>query len=159
MFHALLLAPESFDGRAADAPVTAGGVAVADAIFLPQFAAGLPFFVRARAMVQDLNTQHAPAAVNPEGGNMNTTQPAATFTRSVYRDFALFALAAVGVGLAISLTLATAIVLAAPDDAAPARHERAAAGPRVQRTQFAQNATDSLQPPRAKAPAAGRSPS
>ena len=45
---------------------------------------------------------------------MNATQ-ATSFTRSVYRDFALFALAAVSVGVAVSMVLATAIVLMAPD--------------------------------------------
>ncbi len=43
---------------------------------------------------------------------MNASQGSSTFTRSVYRDFALFTLAAIGVGIAVSLALATAIVLA-----------------------------------------------
>ena len=55
---------------------------------------------------------------------MNTTQ-ASTFTRSVYRDFALFALAAISVGVAVSMVLATAIVLIAPDSM------RTAEGPRI----------------------------
>lgn len=45
---------------------------------------------------------------------MNTTQNTASFNRSIYRDFALFTLAAIGVGLAVSLALATAIVLSTP---------------------------------------------
>ena len=45
---------------------------------------------------------------------MNATPDTASFNRSIYRDFAWFALAAIGVGLAASLTLATAIVLSAP---------------------------------------------
>lgn len=45
---------------------------------------------------------------------MNTTSDTASFNRSIYRDFAFFTLAAIGVGLAVSLTLATAIVLSAP---------------------------------------------
>ena len=46
---------------------------------------------------------------------MNATS--ATFSRSVYRDLALFALAAIGVGIAVSLVLATLIVLTAPEPA------------------------------------------
>ena len=46
---------------------------------------------------------------------MNQAANTAGFHRSIYRDFALFALAAIGVGLAVSLTLATAIVLSAPN--------------------------------------------
>ncbi len=89
---------------------------------------------------------------------MNTSKPAATFNRSVYRDFALFALAAVGVGLAISLTLATAVVLAAPDDAGTVKPERAAAGPRLQRTQVARGSgADSLQHAPVAAQIPGRS--
>jgi hypothetical protein len=71
---------------------------------------------------------------------MNTMQASTTFNRSVYRDFALFALAAVGVGLAVSLTLATAVVLAAPDSAPAAstdKTERAAEGPKAYRTRLA----------------------
>ena len=45
---------------------------------------------------------------------MNTSSNTASFNRAIYRDFAWFALAAIGVGLAVSLTLATAIVLSAP---------------------------------------------
>jgi len=45
---------------------------------------------------------------------MSTLQQNAAFNRSIYRDFSLFALAAIGVGLAASLTLATAIVLVSP---------------------------------------------
>ena len=55
---------------------------------------------------------------------MNAAQTS-TFTRSVYRDFALFALAAVSVGVAVSMVLATAIVLMAPDSM------RTAEGPRI----------------------------
>ena len=46
---------------------------------------------------------------------MNELPNTAIFNRSIYRDFALFALAAIGVGLAVSLTLATAIVLSTPN--------------------------------------------
>lgn len=46
---------------------------------------------------------------------MPTLQQPAVFNRSVYRDFSLFALAAIGVGLAVSLALATAIVLSNPN--------------------------------------------
>lgn len=45
---------------------------------------------------------------------MNASQNAASFNHAIYRDFAWFALAAIGVGLAVSLTLTTAIVLSAP---------------------------------------------
>jgi hypothetical protein len=45
---------------------------------------------------------------------MNTSPNTASFSRAIYRDFAWFALAAIGVGLAVSLTLTTAIVLSAP---------------------------------------------
>ena len=68
---------------------------------------------------------------------MNATQSDTTFNRSIYRDFALFALAAVGVGLAISLTLATAVVLTAPDGDRTTQSVHSAAGP--QRTQVARN--------------------
>ena len=34
---------------------------------------------------------------------MNNLPETAVFSRSIYRDFALFALAAIGVGLAVSL--------------------------------------------------------
>ena len=55
---------------------------------------------------------------------MSTLPQSAVFNRSVYRDFSLFALAAIGVGLAVSLMLAIAIVLVSPtresaSDAAP----------------------------------------
>ena len=43
---------------------------------------------------------------------MPTTQSA--FQHHVYRDFALIALAAFGIGLLFSLSIATAIVLASP---------------------------------------------
>jgi hypothetical protein len=68
---------------------------------------------------------------------MNASQQTSGFTRTIYRDFALFALAAISVGFAVSLILATAIVLVAPEPshAAP---DRAAAGPRTQKTQVAQ---------------------
>lgn len=46
---------------------------------------------------------------------MNAAPTTTSFSRSIYRDFALFALAAIGVGLAVSLTLATAIVLSVPN--------------------------------------------
>ena len=46
---------------------------------------------------------------------MHASQPVTTCKHSIYRDFALIALAALGVGLAVSLTLATAIVLATPN--------------------------------------------
>ncbi len=46
---------------------------------------------------------------------MNASQQATQINHSIYRDFALIALAAIGVGLAFSLTLATAIVLATPN--------------------------------------------
>lgn len=46
---------------------------------------------------------------------MNASQQATQTNHSIYRDFALIALAAIGVGLAFSLTLATAIVLATPN--------------------------------------------
>ena len=45
---------------------------------------------------------------------MNASQHSTRFSRTIYRDFALFALAAVSVGFAASLVLATAIVLIAP---------------------------------------------
>jgi len=45
---------------------------------------------------------------------MTTLQHTTTCKYSIYRDFSLFALAAIGVGLAVSLTLATAIVLTSP---------------------------------------------
>lgn len=45
---------------------------------------------------------------------MNKSQNVTILNHSIYRDFALFALAALGVGLAVSLTLATAIVLSVP---------------------------------------------
>lgn len=140
MFHALLLDTETFEDLATNEASALGGVARADAIFLPQFAAAPPLFVHARAIVRDLNTQHAPAGVSHKGGNMSTTKSSTTFTRSVYRDFALFALTAVGVGVAIGLTLATAVVLAAPDGGA-AQPARAAAGP--QHTRLAQSGADS----------------
>ena len=44
-----------------------------------------------------------------------TASPNTTgLNRAIYRDFAWFALAAIGVGLAASLTLTTAIILSAP---------------------------------------------
>ena len=70
---------------------------------------------------------------------MNATQ-AATFNRSVYRDFALFALAAVSVGVAVSMVLATAIVLFAGDTT------RTAEGPRPHQTAVAHAANASLAP-------------
>lgn len=83
---------------------------------------------------------------------MNTTKSGTTFDRSVYRDFALFALAAVGVGLAISLTLATAVVLAAQNDASTVK-AHSAAGPRIARTQLAADATSIRHPqPGVRAP-------
>lgn len=50
---------------------------------------------------------------------MPTQQTA--FSHRVYRDFALITLAAIGVGLLFSLTIATAIVLANPNRDAPAQ--------------------------------------
>lgn len=165
MFHALLLTAETFEELAADGSAAAAAResieagARPNAIFLPQFAAALPLFIRARAMVQDLNTHHAPAGANHEGENMNTTKPGTTFNRSIYRDFALFALAAVGVGLAISLTLATAVVLAAPSEDSTIK-ERSAAGPRITRTQLATGADAmSIRHPQPGIQAPGQSPS
>jgi len=63
---------------------------------------------------------------------MNASQRTKPFAGAIYRDFALFALAAIGVGLAVSLTLATAIVLVAPGSA------HTAEGPRIHNTHFAQ---------------------
>ena len=53
MFHALLLTAETFDELAMNAASAgaAGDSGRANAIFLPQFAAALPLFIRARAMV------------------------------------------------------------------------------------------------------------
>lgn len=67
---------------------------------------------------------------------MNASQQTTGFSRTIYRDFALFALAAISVGFAVSLMLATAIVLVAPETshAAP---ERAANGPRIDKTKVA----------------------
>lgn len=65
------------------------------------------------------------------------TPASASFGARVYRDFALFALAAVAIGLAVSLTLATAIVLAAPEGVATAAERKAAESPRVARTRLA----------------------
>jgi len=69
---------------------------------------------------------------------MNTPSRATPFTGTVYRDFTLFALAAVAVGLAVSLTLATAIVLAAPETATAGERGQTAESPRIAvRTRFA----------------------
>ena len=64
---------------------------------------------------------------------MSTLQQNAVFNRSIYRDFSLFALAAVGVGLAVSLTLATAIVLTSPsrDSVTDAPSQAASAASRI----------------------------
>ena len=59
---------------------------------------------------------------------MSTPAPSTPFTRNVYRDFALFGLAAISVGIAASLTLAAAILLIAPP---PSHH---ADGPRAFKT-------------------------
>jgi hypothetical protein len=77
-----------------------------------------------------MHTMHQPVPVR-KGNIMKASPGNNTFTRTVYRDFALFALAAVGVGMAASLTLATAIVLVAPSP------DHAAEGPRIQKTQVA----------------------
>lgn len=65
---------------------------------------------------------------------------ATTFNRSVYRDFALFALAAVSVGVAVSMVLATAIVLFAGDTT------RTAEGPRSHQTAVAHAVNTNLTP-------------
>lgn len=69
MLHALLLTEtfEDLTARASPgrAPRAGGG---ANAIFLPQFTAALPLFMRARAMVRRLNTHHAPAGASSGKG-------------------------------------------------------------------------------------------
>jgi hypothetical protein len=69
---------------------------------------------------------------------MPTLQQNTVFSRSVYRDFSLFALAAIGVGLAASLTLATAIVLAAPSRDSAAGTTPQAESPRLSKTRMVQ---------------------
>jgi hypothetical protein len=67
---------------------------------------------------------------------MHASQSNSSFNRTVYRDFALFALAAVGVGIAVSLALATTIVLLSPGTSHTAQ------GPRLHKTQVAHAQTN-----------------
>ena len=68
----------------------------------------------------------------------------AVFNRSVYRDFSLFALAAIGVGLAASLTLATAIVLTTPSRDSAADPAPQAESPRLSKTRIVQAVSSEL---------------
>lgn len=70
---------------------------------------------------------------------MPATQQSTVFNRSVYRDFSLFALAAIGVGLAVSLTLATAIVLTSSGGDSVADSTQQAESPRLSKTRIAQS--------------------
>ena len=69
---------------------------------------------------------------------MNKLQNTTVFNRSMYRDFALFTLAAIGVGLAASLTLATIIVLSAPSRDTTIRNVPISELPRPPKTQITQ---------------------
>jgi hypothetical protein len=68
---------------------------------------------------------------------MHASQPSNAFNHSIYRDFALIALAALGVGIAVSLTLATAIVLTTPNQTTIS-DARVMASPRFHKTRLAQ---------------------
>ncbi len=68
---------------------------------------------------------------------MNVAQRTPAFHHSIYRDFALIALAAFGVGLAVSLTLATAIVLATPSPKATVSDARKTAPQGFYKTRLA----------------------
>jgi hypothetical protein len=72
---------------------------------------------------------------------MNASQQAKPINRSIYRDFALIALAALGVGLAFSLTLATAIVLATPNRETTVGAARVAESPGLHTASLAQAPT------------------
>lgn len=151
MLHALLLTTDAMEELTATDSPEEGTLPVVrtNAILLPQLPPALPLSTRVYAMVQRLNTSRVPtAATSGEKTAMNASQRTTPFTSTIYRDFALFALAAVAVGIAASLTLAAAIVLVAPEPA------HAAQGPRVHRTQFAQapgadSANTSIQHPAA----------
>lgn len=69
---------------------------------------------------------------------MNASHQATAFNHSIYRDFALIALAALGVGLAVSLTLATAIVLATTNRETTVSDMRVVQSPRLHATRLAQ---------------------
>ena len=69
---------------------------------------------------------------------MNASQQATHINQSIYRDFALIALAAIGVGLAVSLTLATAIVLATPSREPTVNAARVAESPTLHNAHLAQ---------------------
>jgi hypothetical protein len=72
---------------------------------------------------------------------MNASQQAAHINHSIYRDFALIALAAIGVGLVFSLTLATAIVLATPNRETTVGAAQVAESPRLHTARLAQAPT------------------
>lgn len=77
---------------------------------------------------------------------MNASQQTTAINHSIYRDFALIALAAIGVGLAVSLTLATAIVLATPNRETSVSDARVAVSPHLHNTPLAQTSIPETAP-------------